>query len=114
MKTLGDLGVLGEKKGFRPGEIIPVKKSPGHYDKLAIDNVVDGYNTAREEDNKISLKDILSKIEWDENSLWGIFAKTKGCKPDKEDCSLRKCSNWSECKLLVSALIKELPNMLKE
>ena len=103
MKTLGDLGVLGEKKGFRPGEIIPVKKSPGHYDKLAIDNVVDGYNTAREEDSKIPLKDILSKIKWDEEKLQSWLNTMQD-----------EYENLDFIPRLAHALIAELPNMLKE
>ena len=102
MKTLGDLGVLGEKKG---------KLSSKDFNSLS-DTVYalkqernTGYNLAREEDNKIPLKDILSKIEWDEERMRDII---------NENCVQDFGSEVEDIENLVSILIKELPNMVNE
>lgn len=50
-----------------------------------------GFNQA------LDLKDaeLVGKLE----GLEDVFAKIKGCKPNQEDCSFRKCHDFSECKI---------------
>ena len=38
------------------------------------------------------------------DELWVIFADKHGCKPDKEDCSFKRCHNWAECSNLIEAI----------
>ncbi len=44
--------------------------------------------------------DLAGKLE----GLEEVFAKTKGCKPNQEDCSFRKCHDFSGCKILQKAI----------
>lgn len=44
-------------------------------------------------------------LKLSEDELWSMFAKVKGCKPNKEDCSFKSCHSWAQCENLISALL---------
>lgn len=107
MKTLGDLGVLGEKKQhiaiLSNKDLIFTGKLTEH--RTIKDWIKYGYNSAIDEMSKIPLKDILSKIEWNATikieDIIHMLIESYGC------------DEWSTPIRNLKTLIKELPNMVK-
>jgi len=114
-KTLGDLGVLGEKK--EPKTIFGPDLSPKEHGEMAMkENIYClGYKHAYDKFSKIPLKEILSKIEWDggkmKDILWKLFPDSYGDDGQFQIRDSKKC--FIDGNDLASALISELPNMVK-
>lgn len=52
--------------------------------------------------------DKLKKLKVDEGKIEKVLADVKGCKPNKEDCSLNRCVKWGECVLLTKSIVKAI------
>jgi hypothetical protein len=49
-----------------------------------------------------------SSLRCDEKKMWEIFAETKSCKPNTEDCTFVRCRSWASCVNLINAISERI------
>lgn len=44
-------------------------------------------------------------MDAERDRLWELFGTLSGCKPNKKDCSAKRCNNWGSCEVLIEGLL---------